>query len=308
MLSPTEAADLFRRAPDRHIDVGQGQVAYRRVGQGPDVLFVHGWPVSGATFRKLLPHLAPHVTCHVIDLVGAGQSRFDRTTRIDLAGHVAAVKRVVDTLGLSDFAAVGHDSGGMITRHAVAGDARLRSLALVDTEQPQGLHWRFRQFLAMAKIPGFEHVLAWAAMRPTLRKNPFLLGDSFHDRSLLGGEFEEFFLAPLAEDRDRRWAAGTLARDFDRAYVHQLADVHRQIEVPVRLVWGEDDPFFPIAWTREMLSTFPDATLHVVKDAKLFVHEERPAEVAEAMLPTLLGDRAAGSSADATSTGSHPDR
>lgn len=303
MLSQTEAADLFRRAPDRHIDVGEGEIAYRRVGEGPDVLFVHGWPVTGATFRQLLPHLAPHVTCHVIDLVGAGHSRFDRRTRIDLAGHVEAVKRVVSALGLSDYAAVGHDSGGMITRHAVAGDPRLRSLALVNTEQPQGLHWRFGQFLAMARMPGFEHVLAWAAMRPTLRKNPFLLGDSFHDRSLLGGEFEEFFLAPLSDDADRRWAAGTLARNFDRDYVHRLAEVHRRIEVPVRLVWGEDDPFFPIAWTREMVSTFPDATLHVVKNAKLFVHEERPEEVAEAILPTLLTS----SSADAASADSRPD-
>ena len=46
--------------------------AYRRVGVGPDVLFVHGWPVSGATFRTLLPHLVDHVTCHVVDLPGAG--------------------------------------------------------------------------------------------------------------------------------------------------------------------------------------------------------------------------------------------
>ena len=57
-LTPTEASDLFRRAPDTFLDVGAGEVAYRRVGEGPDVLFVHGWPVSGATFRKLLPHLS----------------------------------------------------------------------------------------------------------------------------------------------------------------------------------------------------------------------------------------------------------
>jgi pimeloyl-ACP methyl ester carboxylesterase len=31
--------------------------------------------------------------------------------------------------------------------------------------------------------------------------------------------------------------------------------------------------------------------LHVVKGAGLFSHEERPAEVAEALLPTLLGQR-----------------
>ena len=54
-LTAADATDLFRRPPDRFLDVGAGEVAYRRVGTGPDVLFVHGWPVSGATFRHLLP-------------------------------------------------------------------------------------------------------------------------------------------------------------------------------------------------------------------------------------------------------------
>ncbi len=51
-LDATAAADLFRSAPHGWLDVGAGEVAYRRVGTGPDVLFVHGWPVSGATFRR----------------------------------------------------------------------------------------------------------------------------------------------------------------------------------------------------------------------------------------------------------------
>lgn len=40
-----------------------------------------------------------------------------------------------------------------------------------------------------------------------------------------------------------------------------------------------------------MVSTFPDARLHIVKGAKLFSHEERPQEVAQSLLPTLLGAR-----------------
>lgn len=292
MLTEARAADLFRRAPDRYLDVGAGEVAYRRVGEGPDVLFVHGWPASAATFRKLLPHLAPHVTCHLIDLVGAGQSRFDRSTRIDLQQHIRSIQRVVDALGLERFAAVGHDSGGLMARHATVGDPRLSAMALLDTEQSQGLNWRFRQFLAMARLPGFESVLAWAVMRPGLRRAPGLLGDCFTDQRLLDGEFEEFFLAPLRDDPQRRWAAGQLARSFDTQLVHELAGVHARLHVPVQLVWGEHDPFFPIAWTKEMLATFPNAELHVIRGAKLFCHEERPAEVAEAMLPTLLGRRA----------------
>ena len=48
-ITTEQASDLFRRPPERFLDVGTGEVAYRRVGSGPDVLFVHGWPVSGAT-------------------------------------------------------------------------------------------------------------------------------------------------------------------------------------------------------------------------------------------------------------------
>jgi haloalkane dehalogenase len=57
----------------------------------------------------------------------------------------------------------------------------------------------------------------------------------------------------------------------------------------VQLVWGDRDPFFPIARAREMVGTFPDARLHVVEGAGLFVHEERAQEVAQALLPVLVG-------------------
>ena len=87
-LTAEAASDLFRQAPDRFLDVGAGEVALRSVGQGPDVLFVHGWPVSGATFRTLLPYLADHVTCHVIDLPGAGSSRFTADTPITVDQHI----------------------------------------------------------------------------------------------------------------------------------------------------------------------------------------------------------------------------
>lgn len=287
-LSQAEATELFRRKPERYLDVGGAEVGYRRVGSGPDVLFVHGWPVSGATFRKLLPHLAPHVTCHVLDLPGAGDSRFDRDSDIAIQKHIDSVRTVVDTLGLGAVAVVGHDSGGMIARHAMAGDPRMRAMALVDTEQPQGLNFRFEQFLVMSKMPGFKEILGWAGMKPGLRRSKFLLGDAFADRSLLEGEFEELFLAPLRDNEDRLWAAGQLIRSFDKRFVTELGDLHQKIDVPVRLVWGEKDPFFPLAWAEQMVDTFADATLHVVKDAKLFVHEEFAAEVADAMLPTLV--------------------
>ncbi len=290
-LTSAVASNLFRDDPHCFLDVGAGEVAYRRVGAGPDVLFVHGWPVSGATFRTILPHLSDHVTCHVIDLPGAGSSRFTAATNLTMEQHITSVRRVLDALELDDVAVVGHDSGGLIARHALAGDPRLRAMGLIDTEQSQGLSWRFKQFLMARRLPGMGAAFGWIAGQPRLRRNKFILGDAFADASLLDGEFDEFFLQPLHTSPEHRAAAVRLLRSFDVERVHDLADVHQRIDVPVKLVWGEHDAFFPVAWAREMVDTFPDATIEVIEGAGLFCHEERPAEVAQALLPILVGTR-----------------
>lgn len=289
-LTQAQASDLFRREPDRLLDVGAGEAAYRRVGNGPDVLFVHGWPVSSATFRKLLPHLVDHLTCHLIDLPSAGSSRFDANTVLSIAQHIESVRRVVDLLGLDEIAVVGHDSGGLIARHAMVGDSRLRAMGLINTE-PAEPSWRFTSFIASRHLPGLSAGLGWVAGHPRVRRSRLVFGDAFADRSLLEGEFDEFFFQPLHASPARRDAATKLLRSFDMQFVTDLTGIHRRIDVPVQLVWGSEDPFFPVARAEKMLDEFPDAHLEIIAGAGLFSHEERPAEVAAALLPTLLGAR-----------------
>jgi len=290
-LTVAAASDLFRAAPDEMIPVPDGDVAHRCVGVGPDVLFVHGWPVSGATFRALLPHLVDHVTCHVIDLPSSGSSRFATGTPPTIRGHIESVRKVVDHLGV-DVSVVGHDSGGLIARHALVGDPRLRSMGLINTEHPQP-GWRFRSFLAARRIPGLSAGLGWVAGSSKVRRNPFVFGGAFADRSLLDGEFDEFFLQPLHVDPARRDASTAVLKSFDMKLIEDLVDVHARLDVPVQLVWGDQDPFFPVERAREMVDTFADAHLEVVEGAGLFSHEERPDEVARALLPTLTGERTA---------------
>jgi pimeloyl-ACP methyl ester carboxylesterase len=260
-------------------------VGVRTFGAGPDVVFVHGWPVSGATFRHLVPLLAPHCTCHVLDLPGAGASRFDPAVPVSVAGHVEAVRAVVDALGLASFAVVGHDSGGLIARHALADDPRVRAWGLLDTEHPGRPGWRFRSILALRRLPALPRVigamLGWRGLRH------LAVGAAFVDRRGLDGEFAEFFCDPVRRDPARRTASAQVVRSFDLAMVDALPEVHRRMTAPVRLVWGARDPYFPVAAARAMVPTFPDATLVVVDDAALFVHEEQPTAVAAALRPVL---------------------
>jgi pimeloyl-ACP methyl ester carboxylesterase len=287
-LTAAAAAEMFRNPPNRHIDVGNGSVAYRTVGSGPDVIFSHGWPANGATFRGLLPFLAPQVTCHVVELPGAGDSRFDRTITPSITTHAEALRRTVDELGLTDFGVVGHDSGGMIARLALADDARVHGWGLIATEQPPKAHWRFASFLRIRHVPRFETPLAIVANQRRLRRNKFVLGDVFGNRDLLDGEFEEFTLRPLKDDPDRRWAAGEFGRNFDLGLFASLTECHRRMKAPVQLVWGANDPFFPVERTRTMMSEFAGPVdLEVIAGGKLFVHEEFPERTAAAILRTI---------------------
>ncbi len=286
-ITATDSVELFRAAPHDYIPVSTGEVAYRRVGSGPDVLCIHGWPLSGATYRKVLPAMAEHVTCHVIDLPGSGSSRFDAETNFTLATHVDAVRSVVDHLDITSLGVVGQDSGGLLARHALAGDSRMRAFGLVDTEQPQGIGWRLRLLLLSAKLPGAGTVLGGLAGNHSLRRNGLAFGNVFADRDLLDGEFDEFFLQPLATNPEVRKASTTFARNFDLGYVTGLSELHEKITEPTVIVFGSEDAYFPRRWNEEMVSQFANARLEVVDGAGLLSHEERPGPVADALLSVL---------------------
>ena len=74
------------------IDVGPSKLAYTRTGRGPDLVFVHGWPLHGATFRHIVPALSDRFTCHVIDLPGTGASVWTADTRFSIDAQAEATR------------------------------------------------------------------------------------------------------------------------------------------------------------------------------------------------------------------------
>jgi pimeloyl-ACP methyl ester carboxylesterase len=71
-------------------------------------------------------------------------------------------------------------------------------------------------------------------------------------------------------------------RNMKFSRLDEFDHLHQQLTLPTLFVWGADDPTFPEPRAREMARRFPDvAGFHTVKDAKLFVYEEHPQEVAQ---------------------------
>lgn len=280
-----EASAAFAR-PQRHVAAGAGRLAYWRFGRGPDVVLVHGWPLHAATFRRLVPMLAPHFTLHLFDLPGAGRTEWKGP--IDLTSNAAALRRAIDELGLARYALVAHDSGGTVARLLAAEDERVVGLVLGNTEIPGHVPWQVRLYVWAAERPRLAPLLLAGLRLRLLRRSGLGFGGVFRDPAYVDGDFGEWFVKPLLGSR--RVAEGQMAllRNLDLRLIDELAAVHARIRAPVLCIWGSDDPFFPLADARRMLGQFRGgAELVEIAGAKLFAHEDHPEAFAAHAAPFL---------------------
>lgn len=274
------------------VDVEHTRLAYWRFGAGPDLVFVHGWPLHSATFRRILPVLARDYTCHLVDLPGAGRSKPTADTPFGLEEHADTLRRAVDRLGLESYSLLAHDSGAVFARLLAASDARVRALVAGNTEIPGHRPKVVEMYVAMTKIPGATALTRLLMRSGTVRRSGLGFGGCFSDPRYVDGEFHELFVAPILESARAMHDQTQLVRHLDFGVVDRLDDAHAKMKAPTLLLWGERDPFFPLEKAKRMLPSFRGgAELDVIADARLFAHEdhaERFASSASAFLRRAL--------------------
>lgn len=282
------------------IPVNGGELAYYRLGRGPDVVAIHGWPLHAATWRNVAAQLADDVTLHLFDLPGSGNTRWHDELAFDR--YAAAVREGIDALGLERYALLAHDSGGIVARQIAATDPRVNRLVLADTEIPGHTGALLKAMILAAKLPFFGLLLGALLAIPSVRRSRLAYGACFTDPRYADGEFAKLFIAPMRDARVRD-AQLTLLRSFRHDMVDALADLHGKITAPTLCIWGEKDAFFPVAKARAMLPQLTGgATLAELPEAKLFSHEDhaelfanhaRPFLKANAETPASVRTRAA---------------
>ncbi len=274
---------LLQAAEVSRVPAGDCALGYRVVGAGPDVVFIHGWPLHGLTWRHIVEDLAPHYRCHVFDLPGTGASEWTPELHYGIRDHARRVLAVLDHLGIERFACVGHDSGAAIGRYvaAEAGD-RVWANVIAGTEIPNRRPLLLQLLLLGGRLPGVPALFRVLLRTRFLRQSTLGWGACFHNVQRAEGEFHELFGVPLHTDRRAMLGQLGLARDWDWADTDALVDAHQKITGPTLLLWGDGDPYFPVAPARAMMPGFAGgAELESRPDGRLFVHEEHPAWFAE---------------------------
>jgi len=283
----------------RSAPVDDFSLAYDRVGSGPPVVLLHGWPGDRSDYREVVPLLADQAEVIVPDFRGFGESdKHDRPpleayTRDDQARSVLAL---IEELGLERPLIAGYDVGSRVAQVIVGSRADLpRSLVLVPplpgagerVFEPEILpEFWYQTFhtleLAERLIDGNPDAVRtylshfwdhWSGPDYVLSKT-----DLDHLVEVYGPPGA--FTASLGWYRTR---AGTLAR----ARSERPPAPEDRIAVRTTVLWPEHDPLFPQAWADVLDQWFADVDVRLLGGVGHFVPLEAPREFADAILEQL---------------------
>lgn len=113
-LAPSsQAAELPKGAESQFAQINGFRLHYVKMGEGPLLILLHGWPQTWYEWHKVMPALAQQFTVVAPDLRGLGLSEKTKTgyDKHTLANDIAALIR---HLGARSAIVVGHDMGGKV--------------------------------------------------------------------------------------------------------------------------------------------------------------------------------------------------
>jgi pimeloyl-ACP methyl ester carboxylesterase len=260
-------------------------LAYRELGSGPPVLLLHGWPTSSYLWRDVMPKVAQANRVIALDLPGFGGSDKPTDAAYDFAFFESAIDAFLEALGVDQLALGVHDLGGPVGLHWAAGSpGRLTRLALLNTLVYPEFSEAVIAFITACSTPASRDWLTSpegleAAMRLGLA-----------DPSRLTAASLAAVQAPFAgEDARRALAAAGIGVEL-RGF-QEIAAWLPTVEVPVRVVYGEQDQILPdIAETvARVQRDVPHAVVTALPDCGHFLQEEAGEQIGDLLAAFFAG-------------------
>jgi len=277
------------------IRVGDIRLAVERVGSGPPVVLLHGFPELAYSWRHQLPALeAAGFEAIAPDLRGYGES--DRPKAVDdyaIAKLADDVMGLIDALGQGSAHLVGHDWGGSLAW--VTGALRpelVRSLTILNSPHPvasaearqiseqQQKSWYMLlfQFVGVAE--------AWLSNDDFANLRSALYGTA--RQGAISKEDEEVFIDALREE-----GALTAALNYYRANIPPSSWLKPPpdlppVTVPTHIIWGEADAYMSeILLEKSITKIDGEPRVTRLPGVSHWVQQEAPDQVNDALVAFL---------------------
>jgi pimeloyl-ACP methyl ester carboxylesterase len=255
------------------------------MGEGPDVLLLHGLGSTRASLFETAAQLSRSYRVHAPDLPGFGSSAKPVLGSYNAAWFADIMLGLLDELGIERTRVVGNSMGGRVALEmGLVAPERVDALALLCPAVAwirRGLHPIVRLLRPeFGLLPhGFRRSVV-ASHLESMFHDPGQLDPAVAD--LVVDEFRRIYHTPAA-----RYAFLASARNiyleapFGRAgFYPRLA----KLRPPAMFVWGSDDRVVPCAFGRHVYRWLPQAEQVTLEECGHVPQVERPEETNELLL------------------------
>jgi len=271
------------------VEVGSLRVHHSHGGRGSPVVLIHGLGSSGyIEWRYNMEHISERHRVFAPDLPGFGRSEKPRA-RYGIPYFARFLERYMRGRGLRSAAIVGTSMGGRIALElALEKPSLVRKLVLVNTlglgrpkvQMTYGLVTIPRVGEALMRVAG--NALRWAPPKMIRRIAARYTGSSAGLERTMDdtyiGNLREMYAADgfhgayLATVRSLVSPRAVMSGHYD------LSKRLNELKIPVQLIWGADDPLFPVAHAARAHALIKRSRLAVIEGAGHTPQAERPEE------------------------------
>jgi pimeloyl-ACP methyl ester carboxylesterase len=283
---------LFRRpgggAPllrihDIHVD--RHRVSTLTMGNGPDVLLIHGLGGTRASLFETAAALSSRYRVHAIDLPGFGSSSKPATGGYNARWFADILVGVLDESGIDHAHIVGNSMGGRIAiETALVAPERVGALGLLCP----AVAWVKRGLHPIVRLLRPEFGMLPHAFSRKVVASQF--GSMIYDRDLIDPSVGDLMVDEfrrIYHSAGARYAFLACARNiylekpFGRGgFYPRLAT----LEHPALFIWGSHDPLVPCAFERHVRKWLPSAEQVCIERCGHVPQVERPEETNELLM------------------------
>ena len=241
------------------------------------MVLIHGTPSRSYLWRGVTPALAERISVYAFDLLGYGDSR-PSGEDVSIATQARALTELLGRWNLDASAVAGHDIGGAIAlrAHLLEG-VRFDGMVLLDAVV-------LRPWITEASRHVQAHMDAYRTMPTHIYEQVVAahLCTAVH-RPIDGDAFEAYMDQWRGESG---WEAYLQkVAQFDERLTAEFESLLSSVQMPVGILWGEQDAWLAPAFVRRLRELLPtSAEPALIPEAGHFVMEDAPEEVARELL------------------------
>jgi haloalkane dehalogenase len=259
-------------------------------GEGPAIVLMHGFPDNLHLYDRLVPRLAPGRRVILFDFLGWGASDKPPGYPYTAANQVGDLDAVLAHLRVEEAVLVAHDASGPVAIDwALEHPARVAALVLLNTYYCAMPTLRLPEVIWLFSTPVVRVVARAVSRRFDLfrRMYQWQAGGFIRDpdvrREMVPLLYRQFATSPGARPAFFRLNVDLRPTLRSRA---AMIPAMRAFSRPVRIIFGDADPYLNASVARRFHELFPTSDLFLLPGARHFVQLDEPEEVARLILST----------------------